>query len=256
MLNYGAAATFILIFIRASAFLVAGPLFFFLNVPRSLKAFTALVLAVVLYPLVPGVEPDFPGGLVGFALAAAEEAGVGLVLGFVAGLVFQSLAVAGQIMDIQMGFFMASFFDPAMGHQSTLSSRFLYLLGMVLFFILDGHHVLIAALARSYELVPLAGASLDGVTTLAVVRIFARMVALGVQIAAPVVAVVLIIDLCLGLLGRTAPEMNIFMLGFPLKIALGILTLSIMVPLFGVVFRALVRMMEQDLYTVIRGLSG
>ena len=256
MLNYGAAATFILIFIRASAFLVAGPLFFFPNVPRSLKAFTALVLAVVLYPLVPGVEPDFPGGLVGFALAAAEEAGVGLVLGFVAGLVFQSLVVAGQIMDIQMGFFMASFFDPAMGHQSTLSSRFLYLLGMVLFFILDGHHVLIAALARSYELVPLAGASLDGVTTLAVVRIFARMVALGVQIAAPVVAVVLIIDLCLGLLGRTAPEMNIFMLGFPLKIALGILTLSIMVPLFGVVFRALVRMMEQDLYTVIRGLSG
>ncbi len=256
MLNYGAAATFILIFIRASAFLVAGPLFFFPNVPRSLKAFTALVLAVVLYPLVPGVEPDFPGGLVGFALAAAEEAGVGLVLGFVASLVFQSLAVAGQIMDIQMGFFMASFFDPAMGHQSTLSSRFLYLLGMVLFFILDGHHVLIAALARSYELVPLAGASLDGVTTLAVVRIFARMVALGVQIAAPVVAVVLIIDLCLGLLGRTAPEMNIFMLGFPLKIALGILTLSIMVPLFGVVFRALVRMMEQNLYTVIRGLAG
>ncbi|WP_027357074.1 flagellar biosynthetic protein FliR [Desulfofundulus thermocisternus] len=256
MLNYGAAATFILIFIRASAFLVAGPLFFFPNVPRSLKAFTALVLAVVLYPLVPGVEPDFPGGLVGFALAAAEEAGVGLVLGFVAGLVFQSLAVAGQIMDIQMGFFMASFFDPAMGHQSTLSSRFLYLLGMVLFFILDGHHVLIAALARSYELVPLAGASLDGVTTLAVVRIFARMVALGVQIAAPVVAVVLIIDLCLGLLGRTAPEMNIFMLGFPLKISLGILTLSIMVPLFGVVFRALVRMMEQNLYTLIRGLAG
>jgi flagellar biosynthetic protein FliR len=159
-------------------------------------------------------------------------------------------------MDIQMGFFMANLFDPAMGHQATISSRFLYLLGMVLFLILDGHHVLIAGLARSYELVPLTGAALDGTTTLAVVKIFARMVALAVQIAAPVVAVVLIIDICLGLLGRTAPEMNIFMLGFPLKIALGILTLSVMVPLFGVVFRAMVRMMEQDLYTVIRGLSG
>ncbi|NHM28220.1 flagellar type III secretion system protein FliR [Desulfofundulus sp. TPOSR] len=256
MLNYEAVATFILIFVRASAFLAAGPLFFFPNVPRPLKAFMAFVLAVVLFPVVPGVEPDFPGGLLGFALAAAEEAGVGLVLGFVASLVFQSLAVAGQIMDIQMGFFMANLFDPAMGHQATISSRFLYLLGMVLFLILDGHHVLIAGLARSYELVPLTGAALDGTTTLAVVKIFARMAALAVQIAAPVVAVVLIIDICLGLLGRTAPEMNIFMLGFPLKIALGILTLSVMVPLFGVVFRAMVRMMEQDLYTVIRGLSG
>ncbi|HHW43956.1 MAG TPA: flagellar type III secretion system protein FliR [Desulfotomaculum sp.] len=256
MLNYELVATFILIFIRASAFLAAGPLFFFPNVPRPFKAGMAFALAVVLFPVVPQTGPNFPGGLPGFGLAAAEEAGVGLVLGFVTTLVFQSLNMAGQIMDIQMGFFMANLFDPAMGHQATITSRFLYLLGMVLFLILDGHHLLIAGLARSYQLVPLTGASLDGTTTLAVVQMFARMVALGVQIAAPVVAVVLIIDICLGILGRTAPEMNIFMLGFPLKIALGILTLSVMVPLFGVVFRAMVRMMEQDLHTVIRGLSG
>lgn len=255
MLNYEAVATFILIFVRGSAFLAAGPLFFFPNVPRLFKALISFVLAVVLFPVVPGPETDFPWGLLGYGLAAAEEACVGLVLGFTASMVFQSLTMAGQIMDIQMGFFMANLFDPAMGHQATISSRFLYLLGMVLFFTLDGHHLLIAGLAKSYQLVPLAGAQLNGGTTLAVVKIFARMVALAIQISAPVVAVVLIIDVCLGLLGRTAPEMNIFMLGFPVKIALGILTLSVMVPLLGVVFRAMVRMMEQDLYTVIRGLS-
>ncbi|OAT79925.1 flagellar biosynthetic protein FliR [Desulfotomaculum copahuensis] len=254
MLNYDQAAVFILILIRISAFLAAGPLFVFPNVPQTAKAGLALALTVVLFPVVASPSFHVPGGLLGFGLLAAREAATGLAIGFVTGLVFQSLTIAGQIMDIQMGFYMANLFDPMMGQQATITSRFLYLLGMVLFFILDGHHVLIAALAKSFDLVPLDGLALTGAGTLAVIRVFAQTVALGVQIAAPVVAVVLIVNICLGLLGRTAPEMNVFMLGFPLQIGLGLLTLSVMAPLLGVVFRSLAQLMESNLYIVLKGM--
>lgn len=254
MLDYETAAAFLLVFARISAFLAAGPLFFF-HLPRPWKAGVALVLALVLFPVVPRPPLELPGGLLGYGLALAKEIGVGLALGFVSGLALQALAVAGQIMDIQVGFFMSGVFDPAMGHQVTISSRFLYLLGLVLFFILDGHHMLIAALARSFEVIPLAGAKLGGASALAVIRIFAQMVSLSLQLAAPVVAVVLITDICLGLLGRTAPEMNVFMLGFPLKVGLGILVLGIMVPLLGVAFRAVLGMVERDLQIIMRGLA-
>lgn len=255
MLNYEQLAAFLLLFTRVSTFLAAGPLFWLPDIPRPAKAGFAFVVAVLLFPVVKFPTLAFPGGLLGFGLALAQEACVGLLLGFVGSLVFHSLTIAGQLMDIQMGFFMSYILDPTTGMQATIMSRFLFLLGMVLFFILDGHHVILAGLVRSYDLVPMLTATLKGVTALSVIRIFARMVALGVQIAAPVIAVVLIIDVCLGVLGRTAPEMNIFMLGFPVKIGLGIFILSIMVPLMGVVFRSLINLMERDLLVVLRGLS-
>lgn len=255
MLDQEKVAAFLLVFARAGAFLAAGPLFWLPNIPRPAKAGFAFAVALLLFPVVPVPPLSFPGGLIGYALGVAQETCVGLLLGFVCSLVFHSLTVAGQLMDIQMGFFMANIFDPATGFQATIASRFLYLLGVVLFFILDGHHVLLAGLARSYELVPLLGSTLKGATALSVIRIFARMISLAVQIAAPVIAVVLIIDVCLGILGRTSPEMNIFMLGFPVKVGLGIFTLSILVPLLGVVFRSLVGVVERDLLTVMKGLS-
>ncbi|MEW6275358.1 MAG: flagellar biosynthetic protein FliR [Bacillota bacterium] len=254
MLNFELIAGFLLVFTRISTFLAAGPVFWLPNLPRPAKAGFAFVLAVLLFPVVKIPAPAFPGGLWGYGLAIAQEACVGLLLGFICSLVMHSLTIAGQLMDIQMGFFMSYIFDPTTGTQATIASRFLFLLGMVLFFILDGHHVLLAGLARSYALVPVPGAAFKGAAALALIRIFAQMIALAVQIAAPVIAVVLIIDICLGILGRTSPEMNIFMLGFPVKVGMGIFILSVLVPLLGVVFRSLVKIMERDLLLIMKGL--
>lgn len=255
MLDYGQVAAFLLVFTRVGAFLGAGPLFWLPGVPSLVKIGISLVVAVVLFPVIPVPGPDFPGGLPDFGLCVAEEAGIGLLLGFVCNLVFRVLTIAGQLMDIQIGFFMSIIFDPASGAQATITSRFLSLLGMVLFLTLNGHHILIAGLNRSYELVPLMSAVLKGITVESVIRIFTQMVSLAVQIAAPIIAVILIVDVCLGLLSRTAPEMNIFMLGFPVKIGMGIFILTILIPLMGVVFRSMIKIMERDLYTIMKALS-
>lgn len=255
MLNYELAVNFLLILTRVSAFIVVIPVFGGPNTPRLLKIGFSFVLAVLLLPLVAPVASPITGGLIGFALAVLREAVVGVAMGLVCFFILHSLTIAGQLFDMHIGFMMSNFFDPVTGGQTTLLAKFLYLLGITLFLTMDGHHMVISGLFKSFQMVPLTGAEFNGDTALFIIRVFARMITIAVQICLPIIAVVLIIDVALGLVGKTAPQMNIFMLGFPIKIAMGIATLAVMVPLMGTVFSSLFRMMERDLYTLFKGLT-
>ncbi|MCL5935247.1 MAG: flagellar type III secretion system protein FliR [Firmicutes bacterium] len=256
MLNFELIVTFLLVFARIGSFMVTAPVFGGVNTPGLVKAGMAFAVSMIILPVV-GLQQHqvaITGGLLGFALALAREIGVGLLTGFLCNMILQILNILGQIFDLHIGFLMSSFFDPMSGGQMTLMAKFLYLMGIVLFFTLDGHHMLLLGVAKSFEILPLDTAVFKESGGLVLIRAFAGMIAVAVQISAPVIAVVLIIDICLGLLGRTAPQMNIFMLGFPIKIGAGILTMAVMVPLMGVVFQSLFRMMERDLYTILKGL--
>jgi len=253
MLNYELIVTFLLVFARIASFIVTAPIFGGQYTPGPVKAGMAFVISVILLPLVTPPQHQIVG-LLGFILAVIREVGVGLLTGLICHMILQILNILGQIFDMHIGFMMASFFDPASGGQVTLTAKFLYLLGTILFFIIDGHHMLLLGMAQSFQILPLDTAVFNGGSTLVLIRAFARMVTVAVQISAPIIAVVLIVDVCLGLLGRTAPQMNIFMLGFPIKIGAGILTLAVLVPLLGMVFQSLFRMMERDLYTLLKGL--
>lgn len=255
MPDYDQVAAFMLIFARISAFMVTAPLFAQPNVPVALKAGLSLLLAILLFPVVGAGAITPPDSSFEFILALVMEVAVGLALGFITTMIFTSLSVAGQYIDIKMGFYMSAIFDPMSGAQASIMARFLFLIGLVLFLNMDGHHMLLAGLARSFDIVPTMGAHLNAGLGLVVIRSFARMITVAVQIAAPVIAVVLIVDISMGLIGRTAPQMNIFMLAFPVKIFLGILTMSIMVPLMGAIFRSLFNMMERDMYLLLKGLA-
>lgn len=211
MLNYELAINFLLILTRVSAFIVVIPAFGGSNTPRLLKIGFSFVLTVLLLPLVPAAS-QFSGGLIGFALAVLREAVVGVIMGLVCFFTLQSLAIAGQLFDMHIGFMMSNFFDPMTGGQTTLLSKFLYLLGITLFLTMNGHHMVISGLFKSFQMVPLAGAEFNGDTALFLIRVFARMITIAVQICLPIIAVVMIIDVSLGLVGKTAPQMNIFML--------------------------------------------
>jgi flagellar biosynthetic protein FliR len=254
MLDLETVAAFLLVFARISSFVFTSPLFGGQYVPVVVRTGITFVIALVLFPLVATPDQLSLNSLGGFAAALLREVGVGLLMGFVCGLILQIMNILGQIFDLHIGFMMTNFFDPSVGGQITLTAKFLYLTGIVLFFILDGHHMLLLALAKSFAIVPLNKAIFTGSSAEVLIRAFASMVTVAVQLSAPIIAVVLIIDVCLGILGRTAPQMNIFMLGFPVKIVAGILVLAVMIPLMGVVFQSLFRMMERDLYTLLKGL--
>lgn len=254
MLDLGQASAFFLVFLRASAFMLAGPLYAIKGIPPLLKMTFSLALAVVVFPVLDPGGP-VPEGVWGYGLAVLSETGLGLLLGTAVTIVVNSFRMVGQFIDMQIGYAMANMLDPMSGVQGTLLSQYLYLLAMLFFLMLDGHHTLIAALVKSFELVNLGSASFNGSAALILARMFSGTFMIALQVSAPVLAVLLVSDLTLGFLARTTPQINVFLTGFPIKIAAGLLTLSFLIPLLGTVLRLIFNMLERDLYALMRVLG-
>ncbi|MCL6635659.1 MAG: flagellar type III secretion system protein FliR [Peptococcaceae bacterium] len=250
MLDPAQITIFFLVFLRAAAFLIAGPLYAFRGIPPMVKVGFALALAAVIFPVLEAGPP--PAGIWEYGLAAVEEIGVGLLLGTAVTMILNGVRMAGQFVDFQIGYAMATLMDPLNGVQNTLLSQYLYLLGMVFFLVTDGHYTLITGLVQSYRLVPLGAASFGGSAALALLKIYAGAFTIALQVSAPVLAVLVVTDLALGFLARTAPQINVFLTGFPIKIAVGLLTLSFLLPLLGGVFRWIFNSIERDLYLLMR----
>ena len=245
-------AVFFLVYVRAAAFLNSGPLLVIRGVPAPVKAGLPFFLAAVAFPLVQ--ERELPAGALGYGLLLVSEAGAGLIMGLAVSAIISFLQVAGQLVDFQIGFAMSSVVDPLYGAGSTLLAQYLYLLGLVTFFVVDGHHTLIAALVESYRLVPLGAASFGGGAAPVLVKIFSASFLRALQVSAPVLAVLVVSDLTLGFLARTAPQINVFLTGFPVKIAAGLLVMSFLLPLLGGLLRSLAGIIERDLYTLMKAL--
>ncbi|GAB6158014.1 flagellar biosynthetic protein FliR [Desulfotomaculum varum] len=255
MLNLVYITVFFLVLIRMASFVASCALFNLPGIPALVKAGLSFVLAALVTPLVMPAVPELPGGVWQFALVVLGEAGVGLGLGLVCTFIFNAARMAGQLLDFQIGFAMSAVMDPLSGSMNTLLSRFFFFLTLVLFMNMDGHHALIRALVKSYQLVPLTAAGINGEITLLMIRIFTDTFALAVQICAPVVAVLVITDLAMGLIGKTAPQLNIFQLGFPLKIAVGLSVLAVLLPALTSLFKYMLETLQKDLLLFMKGLA-
>jgi flagellar biosynthetic protein FliR len=231
--------------------MMAGPLYTLKGLPSLVKIGFALILAVVVFPI---VEVRLFEDTWMYWLAALGEIGAGLLLGAAVTMIINSIRMAGQFIDFQIGYSMANLVDPATGTSTTLLGQYLYLLGLIFFLMVDGHYTLIAALFGSYQLVPLGMANLGGGAAVGIMQIFAKTFVYALQVAAPIIAILLIADLSLGFLTRTTPQINVFLTGFPVKMIVGLLTLSFLIPLFGAVFNSIFNTIERDLYLLMREL--
>lgn len=245
----------VLVFIRCSTFLAASPLFAIPGIPAVVKSGFAFILAVIIYPLAAPAEFAVEEGLWGFVLMALSEAAVGLAMGFICTIVFNALRMAGQLIDLQIGYAMSQVMDPVSGSMNTLLGRFFYYTALATLLCMDGHHGLIWGLAKSYQVLPLTAAEMSGDAALFVTRVFADTITTALKVAVPITSVLLMTDIALGIMGRTAPQMNIFMLGFPFKIMLGLVSLAVLLPLLGSVFSSIFDQMQKDLLLLVKGLS-
>ncbi len=206
---------------RASGFVLTAPFFGERLVPRVVKALLVGALALLMLPLVTQ-RPPTPEALSAMVLAAAGEILLGVAMGFVARLLFMAFEMAGHIVSFQMGFAMAAVVDPMQPQRQTLMARWLWMAGMTLFLTLGGHHHLLRALRHSLETLPpgVGGMGLDAVAALT--RFSADALVAALQVAAPAVGILLLTSMALGILARTVPQMNVFIVGFPIKITAGI----------------------------------
>jgi flagellar biosynthetic protein FliR len=210
-----------LLLARASGLVATAPFLGERSVPRKVKILFAVALAFLMLTFAPAVP--VPDSLVSLGLLVAAELSVGLVLGFAGRLLLMAFEMAGQVVAIQMGFGMAQVIDPVSGYRSTIVARWLFL-G------LSGHHVLLRALAGSLDVLPPGRGLLSPGVVEAMTRFTAQSLSTAMSVAAPAIGILLLTSMGLGILARTVPQMNVFIVGFPIKITAGIVAVAFSLP--------------------------
>jgi flagellar biosynthetic protein FliR len=223
----------LLIFVRMIAFFVQAPIWGSAHIPKPILAATAFIISLVIYPHVPITDglrevggrmmaSDFwPLGVLIFSQFA-----VGLVIGYTSYLIMAAMQYGAELLDVQMGLSVASSFDPSSHGSVNMIRRWAFYLAMILYVLLNGHIKMLECMAYSYQVIPLTGFWLDERLFMDILHKTGYVFTLGMQISAPVVGALFITQVGLGLLARVAPQMNVFMISFPLNILVGMSLLS------------------------------
>lgn len=231
MINTAYFMAVLFIFLRMVTFFTLVPVFFPKGTPNTLKVLFTVMISFI---LVPGISAAGITAAVNdnYTLAAycINEIITGLTLGYLTSICFNIIRMAGQLMDMQMGFAMLSMFDPTSNSNVTLIERLLYWVSLIMFFIVDGHHMLIRALTESFNTVGLGRSVLSQDTVMYIVNTFIQYFVIGLKIAIPIVLIIIITDLTLGLIARTVPQLNVMVLGLPVKILVGLTCFSFALP--------------------------
>ncbi len=247
---------FVLILIRVLAIVLVLPVVSGRQVPIPVKLGFSLALALVVYPAVGTVGIAVPRSGLALLVALLREIGIGLLIGFLGQLVFAGIQVAGQLIGYQMGFGIVSVMDPQGSQQISIIAIFEHLLAMFLFFVFNVHHLMIQAVAESFRLIPL----LQGRYPLSVMeqllRNSASLFVTAIQIGAPVMAVLLFANLSMGLISRTVPQMNVFIVAFPLQIGVGLLMLGLSLPVTAGMFHRIFATLGRDVGILLRMMAG
>lgn len=217
--------SFYLTLFRISVVLFVMP-FFGDTLPNLLKAALLIVLTLAVWPKLSFPASYYPANGLNIAVMFAGELVLGLTLGCIVRMIIAAVQIGGAIINFQMGFSMVNSFDPLTGLEEPMTTQFIYMCTMLTFLSLNGHLHLIKALGDSFGIVPPGGLFLTPELMTEVMVFSKQMFILGVRIAAPVIMALFLVDLALALISRTAPQMNILVMGFPLKIAVGFLFLS------------------------------
>ncbi len=228
------AEAFILVLIRISAIMALIPVFGDAPIPVMLKAGLSLLIALLIFPLVKsGIAPFSGAGLPAFILKIAGELFIGISISLTARFIFAGIQLAGELLGFQMGFSMASVVDPTSEIQVTIVTEFMYMASLLLFLAVNAHHIFISAIAESYQAISPVSSWQTGNLLSVMLRLSQEVFSIAIKISAPIMAVLLFTSVALGVVARTVPQMNIFIVSFPLQISVGLLFLGMTAPIFA-----------------------
>ncbi len=246
---------FAVVLMRVAGIMVFAPLFNSMSIPIQAKIVIALMCTMILAPAMPlgQIPEDF--GLTSLFACAVSQIMFGMTLGLVATFIFAGLQFAGQLISFQLGFAIVNIIDPTSEVQMPVFSFLQDYIGLILFMLLGGHHWFFLAVSDSFSYLPVMGMTLKGGVVQEVIHLSSHILVAGVQIAGPIIAVTVIADIVLGIIGRAAPQINILIVGMPLKTLVGFSCLSFsfyfMPHLLGKSFMQLYR----DLFALMRAMA-
>jgi flagellar biosynthesis protein FliR len=259
-LNFDIPATqlvlFFLVFFRVSAMLMTIPFFNSRNIPVLFKVGLAVSMSVLMMPLIHGAPVTMAQGVLALSLSLVGEVAIGIIIGLTVQMVFTAVQMAGQLVGFQMSFAIANVVDPAGGNQVPLLSQFSHVLAMLIFLATNAHHLLLRTLTESFHLIPPLGFHYRQALVEQVMVLAGNMFVVAIKLGAPILAVLLLTDVAMGLMARTVPQMHIFIVAMPLKIAVGLIFLGLVLPYMSVFLGQLFSANSADIMTLLKLCRG
>ena len=243
---------FTLVLGRMGGLFSAIPLFGGKGVPARIKITIVFTMTLIFFPVVRAHLTRVPTDVLSLGLLVSREVLIGLSLGLLSQVIFSAVEFCGQFIGMQMGFTTASLFDPTMGTQVSVLSVLENLLATLLFMTLGMHHLFLRAIVDSYEVIPLGAWHMSPELLTFVVTTTGGIFVLAIKLAAPLMASLLAATVSLGVMARIFPQMNIFMMSFPLNIGLGFIVLGITVKVFFNILGSSFLSLSQQITTLMR----
>jgi len=248
-----------LIFARLTAMLMLFPIFSFSALPVQYRVGLSFFLALLLFPILqPAFAPSEMTNLFQFFWLMIREAGIGALVGFFTRFIFSAVGLAGELIDMQMGLAMVQMPDPLNEGEMTSATGYFYLLIFAIaFLMLNGHYFLILAVQRCFELMPPGQAVLKAADVAPMIlRFLQNLMESAIRLGAPILIVMVCTTFSLGIIAKTMPQINVFIVGMPLKIAVGFVLMLITLPAMLQFFAAIVRQMYRDIWTLLLRMAG
>lgn len=255
LINLSSIPIFLLILVRIAAFFTTVPLFSYRTIPTTFKIGFIFFLTFILFYTIDSETIMFDST---YVVLIVKEAVVGLLLGLLAYIIVSAVQIAGGFIDFQMGFAIANVIDPQTGAQSPLTGQYFYIFALLFLLSVNGHHLLIDGMFFSFKLIPLDKfiPFKDGSIANYVIESFNTMFIVAFQMAIPIVGCLFLVDVALGIIARTVPQLNVFVVGLPIKIFVSFVVILFFLSLYIMLIRTLFNTMFETMRGLIYLFGG
>lgn len=221
---------------RTSGIFLMTPVFGTKTIPMKVKIGFAVILSVIIFPMISISDDIVILNFVNLVYYLVSEILVGLLFGFITMLIMNTVYIAGVIVDRNVGFSIVSVMSPNDEGEMPITANLYYIMAMLVFLATNCHHLMIKAMVYSFQIIPLGNMDYNLLHLSKVIELMAESFVNGFKISAPIMITIFVTNVLLGILSRAMPQMNIFMVGMPLKVLIGLVTLFLLLPLYINVF--------------------
>ena len=243
--------SFILIFTRVVSMLFSIPILGARNVQKGFKIGLGFFISMILMHIIKVDTSVLSTNLLSLGIAISGEFLIGFIIGLMAKLIFTAVEMAGELIGFQMGFGIVNVIDPTTSSQVPIIGQFQTILCSLIFLSINAHHYFITALAESFLLVPPSHFGISGGLLNGIIKLAGDMFVLAVKIGSPVIVVLFLTNVAMGVISKAIPQINVFINGFPLTIAGGILFISLSLPLFAYLMQKVFEGMRGNMMDVL-----
>ena len=245
---------FTLVFLRTSALLIMIPIIGEKTVPLRVKGGLAILISLLISPAIGAdmntlrVEDD----IFALAIAMISEIMIGIVIGLTTKIIFAGIQFAGEMIGIQIGFSIVNVIDPVSSTQVSVIAEFQYLIALLVYLAIDAHHTLIFAIVDSYRIISPFSYHFSGSLMQHILILSRELFVMAIKISAPIMAVMLFTNVALGVVARTVPQINVFIVGFPVQITVGLIVFGLTAPVFVLLVQRALSSLNIEVYTLLR----